>query len=301
MYHVSNFYKFFTISAEQITELQQRLERFASEQNLFGLIIVATEGLNGTVSSSDSSAVTDFEEQLIEISGNGTWEFKRSCCEKAPFKRFKVKVRDEIVTAGGEGSPEVKRTKNSLTPQEWQQILSSEEDFVLLDIRNYYETELGKFCGAIEANLVNFQQFGVYLDQSEIAEDKKVLMYCTGGIRCEKAIFEMEERGYQWVFQLEGGILKYLEQFPNEHFEGECFVFDHRVAVRQNLEASTTYEFCPHCGQPGKEEIDCDNCQAEAKICQRCKPQDFKTTCSKDCAEQLRRKRLKNARNVANS
>ena len=108
-------------------------------------------------------------------------------------------------------------------------------------------------------------------------------MYCTGGIRCEKASLEMKEMGYQSVFQLEGGILKYIEEFPNEEFEGECFVFDARCAVDQDLKPSQNYKLCWACGQPGKEKIVCSYCSQEGILCLKCIEENGESACSKNC------------------
>ena len=114
-----------------------------------------------------------------------------------------------------------------------------------------------------------------------------MLIFCTGGIRCEKGILDLQKQGYENVYQLEGGILNYLAQYPNDEFSGECFVFDHRVAVDQNLKASKRYTLCPHCGQPAATEIKCKRCDHPEKICVSCSHEAFKgETCSKNCANQ---------------
>ncbi|NJL25760.1 MAG: hypothetical protein HC902_11680 [Calothrix sp. SM1_5_4] len=114
--------------------------------------------------------------------------------------------------------------------------------------------------------------------------DKKVLIYCTGGIRCEKAILAMHELGYKNVHQLGGGILNYLKEYPKGEFEGECFVFDYRVAVDQNLQPTRRYQLCPHCGQPANTEVSCTQCEAKSVICHHCIEERSITTCSKNCA-----------------
>ena len=122
-----------------------------------------------------------------------------------------------------------------------------------------------------------------------IPKGQPVLIYCTGGIRCEKAAPALRAEGYSEVYQLKGGILKYLEERPDSMYEGECFVFDDRVAVDQRLRPSRTYAFCPHCGYPAKDMHVCSECGAEAKICETCS-KGVSTTCSKECANKLRAK-----------
>jgi UPF0176 protein len=114
-------------------------------------------------------------------------------------------------------------------------------------------------------------------------------MYCTGGIRCEKASLEMMNQGYQEVYQLSGGILKYLEEFPDTLFDGECFVFDHRVSVDQNLQPSRRYKLCPHCGNPAEVSVTCSKCSTNAVVCAGCLKAPEHHTCSKNCAEYVRR------------
>ncbi len=292
LFHVANFYKFHTVGDESLPQVKNLLEVQGERLSLSGLIILADEGVNGTVAGA-ADAVEEFKRTLPELFETGDWTFKNATAEKDPFKRFKVKIRAEIVTTGAAEPIEVGEPKNALSPREWHEVLSSEEEVLLLDTRNYYETELGMFKGANDPKLINFQQFGEYIDKQDIPRDKKVLMYCTGGIRCEKAIFEMEQRGFNSVYQLHGGILNYLKEYPDELFDGECFVFDQRVSVTQDLSPSSTYVFCPHCGQPGKIEVTCDNCAVAAKICHRCEGQENTNTCSKDCANQLSRKKLR--------
>lgn len=160
---------------------------------------------------------------------------------------------------------------------------------MLLDTRNVYETAIGKFRGAVDPKLQKFSEFSDFVTASDIPKNKKVLMYCTGGIRCEKASLEMQRLGFEDVYQLSGGILKYLEEFPDGPFEGECFVFDHRVAVDKNLRPSKQYKLCPHCGNPGDKSISCRKCGAQAIICDGCANNEYKVSCSKNCAHHLER------------
>ncbi len=120
-------------------------------------------------------------------------------------------------------------------------------------------------------------------------------MCCTGGIRCEKAIIEMEKHGYTDVYQLKGGILSYMREFPEGKFKGECFVFDHRVAVGKNLEPSRRYALCPHCGDPGDQPLGCMRCGKECKVCMMCIKEEAKKTCSKDCRNKVVSKNLVSA------
>jgi UPF0176 protein len=195
------------------------------------------------------------------------------------FKRWSVQMRSEIVNLQ---LPDAKPAQDThLTPEEWHAML--QEDVMVLDTRNTYETNVGTFKNAVDPKLKNFQEFPEYVRSAGIPKQKKVLMYCTGGIRCEKAIHAMRAQGYEHVYQLEGGILAYLKQFPNAAFEGECFVFDHRVAVDQELKPSARYALCPHCGDPGDKTVACVHCTKSCVICTTCAAHEERQTCSKNC------------------
>lgn len=279
---VSSFYKFFKIEPSELAVKRLSLESRAAKLELYGLLILAEEGCNGTIAG-DLENVLAFQKSLAVLFGIGDWDFKNSHCLKAPYRDFRVKIRPEIVTIRTDELIKVEGSSRKLSPSKWQQVLETEEDLVLIDTRNEYETALGMFKGAIDPQMENFSDFPDYVASSGIPKEKKILMYCTGGIRCEKAALEMQRQGYENVFQLEGGILKYLEEFPNCDFEGECFVFDGRVALDQNLNPTRRWKFCPHCGQPGEETISCDFCGKQAVVCQECLAMD-KLTCSHDCA-----------------
>lgn len=282
-WHVTAFYKFCRLSSFQLQKVEEMLFRFADDTDLNGLIIMAEEGLNGTVSGSKGT-IESFKELIHNFPGFESTIFKDSSAGEKPFKRFKVKQRDEIVTLGRKEFFPSENGNNHLSPEEWHQVLTEEEDFVLIDTRNTYETEIGVFEGAVDPGLEMFTEFKEWVQKSGIPKDKKVLMYCTGGIRCEKAIYEMQEQGYSNVFQLQGGILNYLAKYPEGKFNGECFVFDHRVAVDQKLEPSKRYSLCPHCGNPGDLDIACQRCSKPAVICTECSSKSSLNTCSKDCA-----------------
>jgi UPF0176 protein len=183
--------------------------------------------------------------------------FKDSHAEKPIYRRWSVKLKPEIVLLKQKGiHPQGKH--RHLSPVEWDAMLK-QDDVVVLDARNDYEVALGKFSGAIDPKIKKFHQFPAFLKKADLPKEKTVLMYCTGGIRCEKALLAMEAEGFSNVYQLEGGILAYLEKFPHQAFEGECFVFDKRVAVDQNLRPSTVYRLCSGCGDPAREKV-CEQC-----------------------------------------
>lgn len=287
-FFVTAFYNFTDFSDAEFKQLEEDSPLYGEQYELCGLIIIAKEGINATVAGPEEK-VLEFEDRIRSLPGCSETVFKHSYCNFKPFRRFKVKARDEIVTLNRPDIRPFPNTPSHLPPEEWQKVLESDEDYVLIDTRNWYETDLGKFTGALTPPLDKFSDFGDFVRESGIPKDKKVLMYCTGGIRCEKASIEMQQMGYENVFQLEGGILRYLEEFPNKNYEGECFVFDHRVAVNQELQASEKYGLCPHCGNPGDEKINCKRCEQPGYVCKKCAVEEKKKTCSKDCAYQYQR------------
>ena len=283
---VYTFYKFLNLEVSEVESFAQKMQCLGDQNDIEGLVIFGREGINATISGvrSHLDSFMTHTESLLNVS---KFDIKQSLSDFAPFKKFKVKVRNEIVSLG---KPDIHpSTKNNhLSPKEWQQTLN-EEDILVLDTRNWYETKIGKFKNAVDPQLDEFNEFPEYLKNSQIPKEKKVLIYCTGGIRCEKAIVEMQAQGFQNVFQLEGGILKYIEEFPNQKFDGECFVFDHRVAVDQELRPTQNFKMCPHCGQPSNDKIACRKCDNDAWICENCIKDENLQTCSKNCAHHYRR------------
>ncbi|HMN67707.1 MAG TPA: rhodanese-like domain-containing protein [Bdellovibrionales bacterium] len=277
--HVIAFYRFIPLGAEQIAKLQANLEREAAALGVRGLCLLGSEGINSTMSGSQE-ALEKIKSVVRGGLGVEDIAFKESEASRHPFHYFRIKVKDEIVTIGKPGFvPE--RTKNfHLTPAEWDEAVK-DPDTIVLDTRNDYEVAIGKFKSAVDFDIKEFRDFPQALAKAAFPKDKRVLMYCTGGIRCEKAILEMNAQGFDNVHQLEGGILNYLEQFPGREFDGECFVFDYRVAVDQKLEPTKNFKLCPHCGQPANMPITCAQCGTKTVICGECSEQK---TCSKNCA-----------------
>jgi UPF0176 protein len=285
-YLVSAFYKFVSLDKEQIPALKTLIESKAKELNVRGLFLLGTEGINSTISG-PADGCAEFRNFIASETVIGEVTNKDSISTYMPFRAFKLKVKKEIVTLGDTSVVPETSFLNHVTPREWEEILENDPEALVIDTRNWYETEIGKFKKALDLNLNEFNEFPEKIKTLDIQKDKKILIYCTGGIRCEKAIIEMQKQGFENVYQLEGGILKYFEDVKESNqWDGECFVFDRRVAVDTNLDTSTKYTFCPHCGQPAHQEIDCDRCEKKQKVCDKClaseKPE--LKTCSKNCA-----------------
>lgn len=283
-YLISTFYKF--QKDENPEKTKRYLEELAVKTNSRGLIIIGVEGFNATICSTNKEDFESFKQGIRDYFKLADLFFKDSFSNITPFRRFRVKIRDEIVTLGNPNLvPHTPDGKNHhLTPTDWNEVIKTETP-IIIDTRNWYETKIGTFKGALNPMTDKFTEFPSFLEKKEIPKDKKILIFCTGGIRCEKGILEMQRQGYKNTYQLYGGILNYLTEYPNDQFEGECFVFDHRVSLDQAMQPSKQYKLCPHCGQPGKTEIDCARCDKHGFICENCAQIEFKkNTCSKNCA-----------------
>jgi len=293
---VTAFYKFIEIEPGQVPLVKERLERFAEETGLRGLVVLGTEGINSTCAGTPE-VIEKLKAFLRELFPGQEITHKDSRGEKMPFARFKVDVRPEIVTIKNLDIVAEEESKGThLSPAEWHEALLNDPDVLCIDTRNDYECEIGIFENAVDPKIKKFSDFKSYMESREIPKDKKLFLYCTGGIRCEKAVPEVKRMGFNNVYQLEGGILKYLEEYPDGLFKGECFVFDRRVSVDQQLRPTRIYSSCPHCGNPGKERIKCDNCDTETVVCHHCVSQAARRACSKNCAYHLRRKATAAAR-----
>ena len=273
---VCTFYQYQSLEHLDLHQLRGFLNKKGELEGLRGLILISKQGINATLVGSIKhlkrylQMIRDYTQLPLQ----GQWQISNTW----GFKKLRVKIKDEILKLNQ--SPHSHDTH--LTPSQWHSKVQ-EEETILLDLRNDYEVALGRFKGAKDLHLDQFKNLPQRLKKSNIPKDKNVLIYCTGGIRCEKAVNEMKEQGWNHVSQLKGGIMSYLQEYPNAHFKGDCFVFDHRVSLNQKLNPSKKYHLCPHCGNPGKQPISCLQCQIQAVVCSRCYDQD-KQTCSKNCS-----------------
>jgi UPF0176 protein len=247
-YVVAAFYKF--VRLPDFAEKQGSLLAVCQAQGVLGTILLAIEGINGTIAGSPE-AVESVLAFLRSDSRLADLEHKESYTDSPPFERMKVRLKKEIVTLG---IPEIDpndRVGTYVSPQEWNALVSDPEVLVV-DTRNVYEVDIGTFEGAENPQLTSFRQFPDYVrTHLEPTQHKKVALFCTGGIRCEKASSFLLNQGFQEVYHLKGGILKYLEEVPIQEslWQGECFVFDQRIAVTEGL-AAGTYDSCKSCGHP---------------------------------------------------
>lgn len=245
---VAALYKFAKLP--DYRDMQPGVLDFCVAQGLKGTLLLAAEGINGTVAGTRAGidALVSFlrtDARLADL------EHKESYANEMPFYRMKVRLKKEIVTLGVPGIDPNEKVGIRVAPEDWNALIS-DPDVVLIDTRNGYEYDIGTFRGAIDPATDTFREFPDYVSKNlDPAKHKKVAMFCTGGIRCEKATSFMLEQGFEEVYHLQGGILKYLEKIPAEKslWEGECFVFDQRVAVGHGM-ALGEYDQCHACRYP---------------------------------------------------
>ena len=252
MLTICALYKFTRL--DDFEEIQDPLKLFLDSLNIRGTLLLAREGVNGTIAG-DNDSIMKFLDYLQKDKRLVGLEYKFSYSEKPPFKRLKVKLKKEIVTLGVSNIDPTFSSGTYVKPADWNELIN-DPDVVLIDTRNNYEFEIGSFKGSINPNTETFRQFPAYTKNNlEKYRDKKIAMFCTGGIRCEKSTAYLKSKGFENVFHLQGGILKYLEEVKEDDslWEGECFVFDDRVAVKHNLELGK-YDQCHACRFPITEE-----------------------------------------------
>jgi UPF0176 protein len=249
---VAALYKFVTL--EDFRELREPLLDICLAAGTRGTLLLAREGINGTIAGS-RVAIDRVLTYLRSDARLADLDHKESPDDRLPFHRMKVKLKKEIVTMGVAGVDPNQRVGTYVLPRDWSALVNDPE-VLLLDTRNDYEVDIGTFRGALDPRTVNFRDFPAFVRRNlDPAVHKKVAMFCTGGIRCEKASAFMLNEGFQEVYHLEGGILKYLEEVAPEDstWEGECFVFDNRVSVNHKLEKGQ-YDQCYGCRHPITEE-----------------------------------------------
>jgi len=250
--------------------MREPLLDFLKQHEIKGTLLLAKEGLNGTVAGT-RDAIDAMLAQLKSDPRLADLDYKESEDETNPFYRTKVRLKKEIVTLGVEGIDPLKTVGTYVEPKDWNTLIRDPET-VLVDTRNDYEIGIGTFKNAINPETESFREFPQYVEKNlDPSQHRKVAMFCTGGIRCEKSTAYLKEQGFDEVYHLKGGILKYLEEIPEEEsmWEGECFVFDNRVAVGHDL-AKGKYDQCHACRMPITDEeklseyfvkgISCPNC-----------------------------------------
>jgi UPF0176 protein len=259
----------------------RRMLRLACERGgVRGTLILAEEGINGTIAGSDE-AVDDVVRRIRSLPGCADMKVKDSHAGEMPFHRMKVKIKNEIVTMGEPKVSPLNGVGEYVSPSNWNALIS-DPDTIVIDTRNSYEVDVGTFKDAVDPRIGSFRDFPAWFRErrASFTMASKIAMFCTGGIRCEKATALLKAEGLEKVYHLEGGILKYLEEVSAEEslWQGECFVFDQRVCLTQGLEAGT-FEICHACRMPVAEEdkaspeyeegVSCPACHSTRKSEQR--------------------------------
>jgi UPF0176 protein len=255
---------------------------FCLELGLRGRIIIAAEGINGTVSGT-KEACEKYMAALKADSRFQSIEFKVEEHDKHAFAKLHVRVKDEIVHSGLTHIDPNQQTGIHLEPDEFKK-MKNEKDVVLLDVRSNYEHHVGKFKNAVTLDIENFRDFPEKIKELEHYKNKKIITYCTGGIKCEKASAYLLEQGFENVYQLHGGIIKYGLEEGGEDFEGKCYVFDNRITVDVNEVNPTVLSTCYICGTTCDRMINCANseCNLHAPVCETC-GWEMDGACSEKC------------------
>jgi len=242
LYHFTKF--------SDYKKLQDPLRKICNSEGIKGSLLIAYEGINGTISGS-RSGIDAVLKHIRSMPGCSNLEHKESFASEIPFKRMKVKLKKEIVTMGQPHIDPTLNVGNYIEPRDWNNLIS-QDDVIVIDTRNDYEVAIGSFDGAIDPETKSFGEFPEWWEENRSKyQDKRVAMFCTGGIRCEKSTNFLLNEGVKDVYHLKGGILKYLEEVPekNSKWNGECFVFDSRVSVKHGLEEGI-YNLCYACRMP---------------------------------------------------
>jgi len=253
-YKIVSLYSFFPFQENSILDLKNKLLEIENENDLSGLLIFASEGINGTICA-EKNVIDIVINLLNKYADNRSLNIKVNFSNKKVFKKLKIKIKKEIVTMGISGIDPSQNNGTYIDSANWNKLIKS-KNTIVIDTRNHYEVSIGTFQNSINPNTRNFSEFPNWVDDHldtylDNKESTNIAMFCTGGIRCEKATSFLKKKGYKNIYHLQGGILQYLKDVKGEKnlFEGECFVFDKRVALDHELEKGS-YSICHACGMP---------------------------------------------------
>ncbi len=252
MYKVAALYKFSRVLDPMMFHNEIRIK--FKELSIYGTILVGQEGINGTISASSKEKLSLALNFIQSKKGFNDLDIKWSSSQKNPFVRLKVKLKKEIVTIGDETIDPTETVGEYVEPKDWNNLIEH-QDTIIIDTRNNYEYSIGTFRDSLNPKTTKFREFPKWINKQKFSakdkKNKKIAMFCTGGIRCEKASSLMKKQGFENVYHLKGGILKYFETVAEDEsrWEGECFVFDDRVSVKHDL-SEGTYDMCHGCRMP---------------------------------------------------
>lgn len=280
------YYKYTPLSHPE--ELVASQKELCQRLGITGRIRIATEGINGTVAGTDE-AIAEYQAVTSTHPGLEDMEWKISDGPEKVFPKLSVLLREEIVTLGLKKVQRdvlVENRADYIEPDELKELYNSGQEFYIIDARNEYESQVGKFKNAITLPIKNFRDLPASMEKYDALKDKTVVTYCTGGIRCEKASAYLKEQGFANVRQLHGGVHRYAKEVGGEFFEGELYVFDQRVLMPVNEVNPCVISHCHHCGIAVARFIDCNNerCGFQFICCEKCE-QEHHGVCSPACAE----------------
>ena len=281
--HIILFYKFVEIENPEGFVIEQL--NFCNNQRLLGKILVAKEGINGSLSGSIQQ-IENYKNFLTNDHRFSDINFKEEVSTFNPFKKMIVRQKNEIIRMDQE--LDLNKRGKYITPQELMNLYDSDEEFIVLDTRNNYESEVGKFKNAITPDIDTFREFPKALKFLEDKKEKKIITYCTGGIRCEKATSYMIKKGFKNVYQLQDGIINFCQQYPNTLWEGKCFVFDQRLLSHVDPETNPITN-CIHCNEKCDRYQNCKNptCDDFIVLCENC-GKAFNGCCSEKCMDEYK-------------
>lgn len=289
--YVILFYRFANIEDPEAFVATER--EFCTKEGLLGKILVAKEGINGSLSGTEDS-IDAYKRHLNSIPGFEDVAFKDEISSFHPFKKLIVRKKKEIIRM--EQELDMSRTGNYISPEELLDMYSSGKDFLIIDTRNKYESDVGKFKNAVTLDIDSFREFPEAIGEFEDLKDKMIVTYCTGGIRCEKATAYMVSRGFTDVYQLKDGIINFCQKHPDTVWEGKCFVFDQRLISDVESGGDCIAE-CVRCGGASDRYQNCANvpCDDLVILCEGCS-ETFRGTCSDECLEEYGNNLLKKSR-----
>lgn len=290
MFHVLLFYKLTKV--ENPKNEERKMLRLCKALNIKGRVLISPDGINGTVSGT-KEAVQIYRDYMDSHNIFSDIDFKEDVCESSPLPRLRIISRDEIVTTDARRDFDLQDKAQYINRDDFHQWLKNKEDIVILDLRNDYEWEVGRFRNSVKPPMKYFRDLKNCLEFYDMYKGKKVVTFCTGGVRCEFATPQLVKTGFKKedIFQLEGGIIKYIEKYGDEgYFEGKCFVFDDRLVVSADTTANAVVVGrCHNCQAPTDEFYNCKNatCNKLMLACHDCITQ-YDNTCSSYCQEVIK-------------
>ncbi len=275
---VISFYKY--VNLRKIKSFRREHQDFCDKLGVKGKVLVSKEGINGSVSGTNEQ-ITKYKRKIKSYNEFKNITFKDATTTEHPFKKTIVRIRPEIVASNF--NINLKYAGSYIASKELKKMYENKEDFIILDARNDYEWKIGKFKNAITLSMDIFKDFPKKIQMLEKFKKKKIIMYCTGGVRCEKASAVLRQKGFEDVNQLKDGIIKFIEEYPDTYFEGRCFVFDDRLSVPSGKNTKEI-ALCEKCHIPYGEYKNCTNkkCDRLYLMCNSCREQ-YENMCSKRC------------------